>query len=148
MHALILLANQLDKPMNNSAIARTFGISANHSSKVMQRLLKQGFVKAKRGPGGGYLLAVDPSSVTLFEVYTAIDGNAQTSDCLFGRNYSCSLPNCLFRKLTLEADALIERHLAAVTLADYANVEFNISVPINNNREKNRTQTKQIQRKL
>jgi len=148
MHALILLANQPDEPMNNNVIASTFGISANHSSKVMQRLLKQGFVYAKRGPGGGYLLAVKPSSVTLLEVYVAIDGNTEASSCLFGQSKFCSLTNCLFRKLTQEADALIEKHLGAVTLADYANIEFNVTVPITNNRENNRTQTKQIQRKL
>lgn len=130
MHALILLANQTGKPINNAVIAEIFGISANHSSKVMQRLLKQGYVFAKRGPGGGYLLAVDPSLVTLYEVYTVIDGNNQPSGCLFGGNKTCTLPNCLFRNLTLEADALIEKYLGSVTLSDYANAEFNFPVSV------------------
>lgn len=146
MHALILLANQSDKPINNSAIAEIFGISANHSSKVMQRLLKQGFVNAKRGPGGGYLLAVDPSTVTLFEVYSVIDGNTHPSNCLFGRKKSCSLKNCLFQKLTQEADALIEKHLGAVTLSDYANVKFSFPVPNPINSNKIEIEPKQVQR--
>lgn len=127
MHALILLAEKKDEPVSNSRIAEAFGISANHSSKVMQRLLKSGYVSAVRGPGGGYLLAVDPESVTLLEIYSAVDGKPDTSSCLFGRGKHCSLANCLFSKLTNEADELIEKHLGSVTLADYIGEDIGLA---------------------
>ncbi len=126
MHALILLAEKMNEPVSNSRIAEAFSISANHSSKVMQRLLKGGYVTALRGPGGGYILAVDPEEVTLLEVYSSVDGKPDTSACLFGRGKHCSLVNCLFGKLTHEADELIEKHLGSVTLADY--IDENISL--------------------
>ncbi|OPX32239.1 MAG: hypothetical protein B1H09_00785 [Gemmatimonadaceae bacterium 4484_173] len=119
MHALILLAENMKEPVSNSRIAEAFSISANHSSKVMQRLLKSGYVNAVRGPGGGYTLAVDPATVTLLDVYITIDGKPSTSGCLFGEEKHCSLPVCLFGRLTYEADGLIEKHLGSVTLADY-----------------------------
>jgi Rrf2 family protein len=126
MHALILLAEKKDEPISNSRIAEAFAISANHSSKVMQRLLKSGYVTAVRGPGGGYTLAVDPSSVTLLDVYITVDGKPSTAGCLFGKGKHCSLPDCLFGGLTREADELIEKHLGSVTLADY--MDRNISL--------------------
>ena len=133
MHALILLAEERDEPISNLRIAEAFGISANHSSKVMQRLLKSGYVTAVRGPGGGYLLAVDPENVTLLEIYSTIDGKPESSPCLFGREKHCSLEVCLFSKLNSEADELINKHLGSVALADYMNE--NISLPVNSKKK-------------
>lgn len=129
MHALILLAENRDEPVSNLRIADAFGISANHSSKVMQRLLKSGYVTATRGPRGGYLLAVDPENVTLLEIYSSIDGKPDTSTCLFGRGKHCSLETCLFSDLNREADELFNKHLGSVTLADY--LDKNISLTEN-----------------
>ncbi len=119
MHALILLAGRSGEPLSNNRIAETFNISANHSSKVMQRLMKSGFVKALRGPGGGYTLAVDPEKVSLLDIYRAIDGEPDVSHCLFGGWKHCSLDTCLFTDLLLDADKLIRKHLGQVTLANY-----------------------------
>ena len=127
MHALVLLAGKKNEPVSNSCIAEAFSISANHSSKVMQRLLKSGYVTAVRGPGGGYLLAVDPGKVTLLDIYSSVDGKPDTSACLFGRGKHCSLVNCLFSKLTHEADELIEKHLGSVTLADYIDEDISLT---------------------
>ena len=131
MHALILLTEKGDEPTSNLSIAEAFSISSNHSSKVMQRLLKSGYVTAVRGPGGGYLLAVDPTTVTLLDIYSSMDGKPDTSPCLFGRGKHCSLETCLFNNLNREADELINKHLGSVTLADY--IDENISLQENSN---------------
>ncbi len=126
MHALILLTENRNEPTSNLRISEAFSISANHSSKVMQRLLKSGYVSAVRGPGGGYLLAVDPETVTLLDIYSSMDGKPDTSPCLFGRGNHCSLEICLFSKLNREADELFNKHLGSVTLADYMNEDISL----------------------
>jgi len=119
MHAMILLAEKKGTPVSNAGIAAAFNISANHSSKVMQRLLKAGFVNAVRGPGGGYTLAAEPEKVSLFEIYTAIDGEPANTGCLFGRGRHCSLKKCLFSRLITDTEQTVKKHLGSVTLADY-----------------------------
>lgn len=128
MHALILLSENEDDPVSNASIAQAFNVSANHSSKVMQRLLKEGFVTAVRGPSGGYTLARSPESVTLLEIYQAIDGKPSSSGCLFGRGVHCSLKTCLFHSLLSETDRLIEKHLGSVTLQSFKkrNIELEV----------------------
>lgn len=118
MHALILLANNGNELLSNKRIAETFSISANHSSKVLQRLLKSGFISALRGPRGGYTLSVEPDTVTLLDIYRVLDGEPDHSGCLFGKEKHCFLQNCLFSDMISEADKLIEKHLASVSLAD------------------------------
>ncbi len=126
MHALIHLAEKRGEPVSNSAIAAAFNVSANHSSKVMQRLLKSGFVSAVRGPGGGYTLSVDPSDLSLLDIYSAIDGEPSNTGCLFGRGKHCSLKKCLFADLLSDTDKLVKKHLGSVTLADYISAEIGL----------------------
>ncbi len=124
MHALIHLAEKDGMPVSNAAIAGAFRVSANHSSKVMQRLLKSGFVQAVRGPGGGYTLARDPKEVSLLEIYRAIDGEPVNTGCLFGRGKHCSLSTCLFTGLIRDTEELVVKHLGSVTLADYMSLNI------------------------
>jgi Rrf2 family transcriptional regulator, nitric oxide-sensitive transcriptional repressor len=123
IHAMISVAGGRGRPLKNSEIAKAYGVSANHSAKVLQRLQKSGFLSSVRGPGGGYRLAVDPSSVTLLDVYRAIDGRLSDSGCLFGRGRHCSLPVCLFAGLLHEANSLFERHLGSAALSDFIQPE-------------------------
>jgi len=126
MHALILLAEKQGELQSNSRIAEAFNISANHSSKVLQRLIKCGFAGAVRGPGGGYFLAVDPAEVSLLDVYIAVDGEPDVSACLFGRGKHCSLDVCLFSELISDTEALLQKHLGSVTLADYMDMDIGL----------------------
>jgi Rrf2 family iron-sulfur cluster assembly transcriptional regulator len=126
MHALILLAEKHHRPMSNRRIADSFNISANHSSKVMQKLLKSGLVNVLRGPGGGYTLSADPKRVSLLDIYLAVDGEPDSAGCLFGSGKHCSLDTCLFSELISDADKLIRKHLGAVTLADYIDKDISL----------------------
>jgi len=126
MHALILLAEKNGEPVSNSAIAKAFNVSSNHSSKIMQRLLKSGFVSALRGPGGGYTLSKKPSEVSLLDVYSAIDGELWNTGCLFGRGKHCSLKKCLFSELLSDTEKLVKKHLGSVTLAEYISAETSL----------------------
>ncbi len=131
MHALILLAEKQGDLLSNSRIAEAFNISANHSSKVLQRLMKSGFIGAVRGPGGGYYLTVDPAEVSLLDVYRAVDGQPDTCTCLFGRGKHCSLDTCLFSEMISDAEKLIQKHLGSVTLAHY--MDMDIGLPVKDN---------------
>lgn len=126
MHALIYLAGKNGEPVSNRQIAASFNVSVNHSSKVMQRLLKAGFVSAVRGPGGGYTLAVSPDSVSLLDIYTAIDGEPVNSGCLFGRGRHCSLKKCLFSDLITDTEEVVKKHLGSVTLSDYLKADIGL----------------------
>lgn len=127
MHALILLAEKQGEQLSNRRIAEAFNISANHSSKVLQRLLKSGFINAVRGPGGGYSLAVNPEEVSLLDIYRAVDGEPDDSTCLFGRGKHCALETCLFSEMFIDSEKLLQKHLGSVTLARYMNMDIGLT---------------------
>lgn len=66
IHALICLSVESKQDRRTTwAMAETLGVSEAHLGKVLQRLGKLGFVRARRGPGGGFNLARAPGEINL-----------------------------------------------------------------------------------
>ena len=84
MHAMGLLSTGLDGPLSARMAADRLGVSEAHLAKVLQRLAKVGLLTSTRGPKGGFALSRDPESVSLLEVFEAIEGPMEPAACLFG----------------------------------------------------------------
>ena len=74
----------IDEICQNEQIPRQFGY------KILKKLAKCGMVRIFRGAGGGYTLAADPCTITLYDIVTAIDGELLLCDCL-GHDYNCPM---------------------------------------------------------
>ena len=74
-------------------------------AKLLQRLKKNGILESVQGKLGGYKLATDPSSISLYSVIEAIDIDVQLTDCLCenatkidcARIENCSLRNPFYK---------------------------------------------------
>jgi len=119
IHALAYLANQEgSKPVSTGKVAQAFGFSEAHLSKVFQRLNKSGFLKSVRGPQGGFILAREPDTIALLDIYEAIDGPiARHGPCLLHKD-ECEFGDCVFGDLLETIPKQIEDHLSSTTLKD------------------------------
>lgn len=120
IHALAYMAEQYEaqRPVATAEAAEAFHVSANHLSKVLQRLTRAGLVKSIRGPKGGFLLAKDPGEITLKNVYEAIDGAVAGDDaCILGTKH-CGVAHCVFGNLVDDVQNRVSEHFSSVTLAD------------------------------
>ena len=121
IHALAYLASQNEtKPISTGKVAESFGFSEAHLSKVFQRLNKSGFLRSVRGPQGGFVLAKEPDSITLLNIYEAIDGPiSRHGPCLLHKT-ECEFGDCVFGNLLESIPQQIEGHLSSTTLGDIA----------------------------
>lgn len=55
-------------------VAERQGVPLRYLEQILQELRRAGFVDAKRGPGGGYVLARAPEQVSLGDVVAALEG--------------------------------------------------------------------------
>jgi len=117
IHSLVLITNSEHNFMNVNVIAEKTGASKNHIAKVMQTLVKSGFVSSVRGPAGGFALSMEPSEITLLDIYEAIEGKITIKTCPFDKAI-CPFDKCLmggiFHKVTEELIV----YLKANTLQD------------------------------
>ena len=55
-------------------IARAKHIPRKYLEQILMSLKRAGYVKSRRGPSGGYLLAKPPEEITLAEIIRLMDG--------------------------------------------------------------------------
>jgi len=116
LHALLLLAATPAAARDNRRLASDLGVSANHLSKVLQRLQRAGLVTSTRGPAGGFRLARAPQDVSLLTIYEALDGPLARKTCLLSRPH-CPAGACVFGSLLADTTRAFEQHLRRTTLA-------------------------------
>jgi Rrf2 family protein len=120
MHSMVLIASEQRK-ISVAAIAGRLGVSEFHLSKVLQRLAKSGLVKSSRGPRGGFTLSKNRGSVTLLDVYEAIEGPMDGSTCLLDER-SCNKQGCILGDTLHSMPALFKTHLGKTRIADLAHI--------------------------
>lgn len=117
LHAMMMLAKNNDKLLSVKEISKELDISANHLSKVMQRLNKAGFIESIKGYNGGFRLSVDPEKVTFLEIYELFDGKLQGVDCLLSRDASSC--KCIFGGLIASINKQVKEKFESTKLSDF-----------------------------
>ena len=97
IHGIIMLA-RTGKPMNAIELSKRLGKSKHHIGKVMQRLVKTGFLDSYRGPTGGFKLKRNAEEISMYEIYAAIEGEVEIRDCP-SENPICSVDKCIFNNV-------------------------------------------------
>jgi Rrf2 family protein len=96
-------------------------LSPRYLEQIFNRLVKKGIVASRRGPRGGYILARDPSDITVADIVVAIQGPIAPVACLAEdelRSKRCALvPNCVTRHVWRETQRRLVQYFESVTLA-------------------------------
>lgn len=90
LHVMIYIANRKGEIVPLKEIAKVFSISENHLSKVLQRLVKSGFLVSVKGPKGGFCIVKGKENSNLMDIYEAIEGKYIRKDCLFSSRHITS----------------------------------------------------------
>jgi Rrf2 family iron-sulfur cluster assembly transcriptional regulator len=109
-------------PTSVRDIAERTGLPQPYLEQILLALKGAGLVRSKRGVGGGYVLAREPSMITLTDIVSAVDGPIAVGD--FGephQNGACDHEGqCVLLSVWAGMSEQIRRHLDALTLADIA----------------------------
>lgn len=100
-------------------IAEAVGVSTTYLSKVLQILVRAGFLKSVTGPRGGFALARDAKTVSLLEIMEATDVPIMIRDrCMLGLS-DCSDANpCPFHGDWKKHREELMHTIKSTTLAD------------------------------
>lgn len=99
-------------------LAEAFRIPVPVLSKVLQKLVREGFLISEQGTNGGYRLSRDPSTITALEVIRAIDGPIILTTC-FTEHGECDLSDqCTVREPLRRVHEGILRLLDSITISD------------------------------
>jgi Rrf2 family protein len=119
IHSMVLIAKS-DIHINVNVLAQEIGASRNHLAKVLQLLVKQNYLKSVRGPSGGFVLSVDPSQITLLNIYEAIEGKIELAECPLDRRI-CPYDKCLMGGMIKDVTNQFKDYFGQQTLAKFLN---------------------------
>jgi Rrf2 family iron-sulfur cluster assembly transcriptional regulator len=109
-------------PTSVRDIAERTGLPQPYLEQILLALKGAGIVTSKRGVGGGYVLAREPSAITLGDIVSAVDGPIVVGD--FGephQNGACDHEGqCVLLSVWAGVGDEMRRLLDALTLADVA----------------------------
>jgi len=119
LRVLIYLAVNTSAPRTTvSEISERFGIPRNHLVKIVHQLGQKGYLRTRRGKGGGIALARDPDQINIGAVIRDMEPNLNVVDC---EQPACPiLPVCELRGAMDEARDAFLAVLDRYTIADVA----------------------------
>jgi Rrf2 family transcriptional regulator, nitric oxide-sensitive transcriptional repressor len=122
LRLLMLLALEPKGAHTIESVARRYGVSRHHATKVAQTLIKAGFVGGARGRGGGLRLRRPAEAVNLGAVVRATEESLALVECFDSKRNACVVtPACGLREpLRAALDAFLGV-LDAYSLADLIN---------------------------
>lgn len=105
-------------PLNN--IAEEQGLSESYLEQLFSTLRKDGLINSVRGAQGGYLLAYEPSKITVGQILRSLEGDMAPADCV-GDEYmsDCSKEQgCATKIVLVKIKNSIDQVIDSISLAD------------------------------
>jgi len=131
---LDLASNDSSRPVTLDMISQRQNISLSYLEQLFAKLRKASLVKSIRGPGGGYLLNVNPIDVTLTEIIEAVDENIDLRRCHGSKNCLRG-KQCLSHHLWCEVSDQIRGFLSSRNLQQviddyYTNQDIKVKLTV------------------
>lgn len=117
MRVMMFCAANPNRLVTKAEISQICRASENHLAQVINQLGQIGFLRTRRGRNGGLSLARSPSSITIGEVFRALEGPLPLAECFSDADDSCPLISaCRLRLALQDAAEVFFAHLDGITL--------------------------------
>ena len=126
---LDLAMHESNNPVRLTEISDRQSISLSYLEQLFSQMRRKGLVKSVRGPGGGYLTALDYQTITVKDIIIAVDEKIDSTQC--GGNENCQEGNrCITHNLWMSLNSKILDYLDGLSLEDLINSQNNDDKPI------------------
>jgi Rrf2 family protein len=130
VRALVELASHYgERPVQTAEIAARQSIPEPYLDQLLTQLNKFGYIRSRRGPQGGHVLAMDPADITVGMVMITLEGNKPPLECIHEPN-DCTLgAQCAQREVWRTVEEAIQNVLSGITIADLAKRQAKAMAP-------------------
>ena len=118
LRVLIHLALKKGELATIREISEAYGVSKNHLTKVVQNLVRSGYVESVRGKRGGLRLNRPPEEVSLGEIAKKMEPDFSLVECQRPENQCVITPDCTLPRVLTGALHAFMDHLNQFTLQD------------------------------
>ena len=119
LHGMVIVAKAKEGELVNVIhISDRLNSSKHHVAKVMQRMVKDGYLNSHRGPSGGFSLKMAAKDIKLLDLYESIEGKVEINDCPLDHPV-CKFDKCIFNNVTKKLTQEFVDYMDNQTLDDF-----------------------------
>ena len=115
IRALLYMAKKRDS-VTVSELVEALGIPRAFLRMILQILSKKRILRSHKGRGGGFYLAVAPSSITLLTLIEVFQGRLRLNECTFKKAICPNIKTCRVKKEIDSIQRYVISRLKGVTL--------------------------------
>lgn len=116
VRALLHLASQGDTFTSSSDIAAGQDIPLPYVRRILQELVRSGYLGSKEGASGGVKLIKDPADITVSEMLRLFQGDIQISACMFRKKICSQRATCALKKRINEIEQKLVDEFNTITI--------------------------------
>ncbi|NJD56533.1 MAG: Rrf2 family transcriptional regulator [Nitrospirae bacterium] len=105
-------------PVTIKEISEKQHVSVAYLEQILNKLRRSGIIRSVKGPGGGYVLARDPGSISIGEILKELEGPVAITSCLDPKEGCVRVDSCVTHLLWKSLGDNIERFLDGMKLQD------------------------------
>jgi Rrf2 family cysteine metabolism transcriptional repressor len=134
LQAMVEFARRYGRgPTSLSEVARTQELPLPYLEQVIASLRRAGLLASARGAHGGYTLTRHPTTISVGDIFRAMEGSLITLDCTRPDGSPCTKESsCATRSVWQTVARRLSETLDHLTLADILgrDVQLNVPTPI------------------
>jgi Rrf2 family protein len=124
----IQLQNKNGRKPGIAEIASEIETPPSFTAKILQRMVRYGFIQSMKGKNGGYFFDPDKPDLELFKVIVAIEGDEIFTSCGFGlkhcdENNPCPLHHS-YTPIRNAINTLVQKETIQSLASGHTNLEF------------------------
>ena len=124
MRAMIEIARNYGRgPTKRRDITDSQGISHSYLENILIALKTKGLLSTVRGADGGFVLEKAPSTVTLYEIVTALEGSIAPTECVENPPDCSRTQRCAARQVWQKLHEAQVQVLTGLTLENLLEME-------------------------
>jgi Rrf2 family protein len=116
IHSIALIGRE-KRQLNANEISEITKFSKNHLSKVLQIMVKQGYLKSVRGPKGGFTLKIPAEKISLLEIFEVFEGKISNTYCN-GHVADCPFEDCIYGDIMDEVSSIFKKAFGDRKISD------------------------------
>ena len=118
---IITAMAEYDEVLDAGKISDKTSVSLRFTLKILNKLVKGGFVRSYKGAKGGYKLNVDANCITLKQVIELIDGPVAIARCVEGDevcSLNCDKAACIYHHIFDDISLELAKKLDGIKIGD------------------------------
>ncbi len=116
IQALIYISSKKGESVSAKDLSEKLEVSWPFLRKILQILSKNGYVKSKKGRGGGFVLVKEPEEIALYDIIEIFQGEFSTVECIIRDKVCKNINRCMLRIELKEIENIIAEKLKTITL--------------------------------